>query len=352
MNGPTQANGLSTTATEEETFARHLPQPLDWSGVLAQQGYVVGIDIGGEGERVALADLHGGIIGRESHLAQGEKAQPAEVLDRIASMIRGLLDKDGIKMREVLRVGVGFGGPVDVRQGTVLLAPDNRSWEGFPVAGNLEAQLDVPAMLDNDSRLAALGEMWFGAGVGDPKHDLVYIHWSTGVGGGIVEDGHLLRGATTLAGEIGHMVVATGSDALPCRCGGKGHLEAYVRGPALLARARQLAANTPLEAELTDVYSLFVAAEREPAISRLVSQAVELMAVTVANLITALNPSIVVIGGSVGRAAQRLIPDVEKLARQLAMPVSAAQVEVVPALLGENSALMGAIALGLDSLKQ
>jgi glucokinase len=181
---------------------------------------------------------------------------------------------------------------------------------------------------------------------------MVYIHWSTGVGGGIVADGRLVRGATTTAGEIGHTVVRTGADALPCRCGGYGHLEAYVRAPALLQRAALLLAQPPRDSLPPDsVSALFEQAEHDEVLKSLVDEVVEMMAVTTGNLITSLNPNRAVIGGRVAREGAHLIPRIADLARSYALPVSAQAVTIAPASLGDDAAVMGAVALALDSLR-
>jgi glucokinase len=328
--------------------------------VLAEQGYVVGVDISSGGERAVLADLHGKVHARDAQLGlDGTLKAPDDVVNRVTVMVRGLLDRSGVKPREVLRTGVGFAGPVDARQGTVRLAHDSPGWESFPLASRLESALDVPTLLDNDARLAALGEMWFGAGSGDPECNLVYVHWSIGVGGGIIAGGKLLRGSTTTAGEIGHMMVYTaGEDALPCRCGGKGHLEAYVRAPALVERivgaglkpAAARGEEAPASSTWT-VPTIFEQAEHDPQVAQFVEEVVDRIAFTVANLITSINPALVVIGGRVAREGSRCIPRIAELARAYAMPLSAQAVEIVPAALGEESGVMGAVALGLDSLR-
>jgi glucokinase len=263
-------------------------------------------------------------------------------------MMRALLKKHNVKPREVLRAAVGFGGPVDALRGQVRRHHDAPGWEGFPLAQEIENALDVPTFLENDARLAALGEVWFGAGRDTSECDMVYVHWSTGVGGGIVTDGKLLRGASTIAGEVGHTVVQTGDAALPCRCGGKGHLEAYVRGSALLARSRGLMSSDSVP---SDIEALFALAEEHSALQGLLDESVSLMGVTVANLITQINPNLVVIGGNVARHADALIARIADLAMQSAMPVSTNGVTIVPAELGDESTLMGAVALALDSLR-
>ncbi len=344
-----KAAGQSTVAVAPATAEGKRPttQPLDWSGVLAQQGYVFGVDISAESQRVALADVHGSVVGSASNGAGALALEPTTVVEHVTRMMRDLLEQGGIKQREVLRVGVGFGGPVDAAKGLVRRSHDATIWKDYPLAAEIEGRFDIPTFLENDARLAALGEVWFGAGRDTAECDLVYIHWSTGVGGGIVTSGRLLSGATTIAGEIGHTAVRTGEGALPCRCGSKGHLEAYVRGPALVERSRALGAGR----EPRSVADVFTLANTDPEVRGLVDEATHLMGVTAGNLITAINPNLLVIGGRVAREAAHLIPRIAEIAREYAMPVSMQGVEVVPTTLGDEATLMGALALALDKLR-
>ena len=338
---------LITTAPDATMLDRPLTRPLDWSGVLAQSGYVFGVDISTAGETVVLADLQGNLVSRLSGDALDSQTSD-EVIHRVLGMMNALLKEKGVKKREVLRAAVGFGGPVDALHGKVLMHHDVSGWEGVPLASQIESGLDVPTFLDNDARLAALGEVWFGAGRDTAQCDLVYVHWSTGVGGGIVADGRLLRGASTIAGEIGHTLVRTDDDALPCRCGGRGHLEAYVRGPALLARSQ---APVTGRSDSDSIQALFASARDNAAVSSLLDEAVQMLGVTIANLITQINPTMVVIGGMVARHAGDVIPRIAELALSSAMPVSARNVRIVPAALGDDATVMGAVALALSSLR-
>jgi glucokinase len=344
-----RAAARSTVALTDATAEGKRPttQPLDWSGVLAQQGYVFGVDISAESQRVALADVHGSVVGSASNGAGALTLDPSAVVEHVSGMMRDLLEKGGIKQREVLRAAVGFGGPVDAAKGIVRRSHDAEAWNDYPLAAEIEQGLDVPTFLENDARLAALGEVWFGAGRDTAECDLVYIHWSTGVGGGIVTSGRLLNGATTIAGEIGHTAVRTGDAAVPCRCGGKGHLEAYVRGPALIERTRALGGGR----DPRSVADVFALATSDGEVRALLDEAAHLMGVTAANLITSINPNMLVIGGRVAREAARLIPSIAETAREYAMPVSIEGVEVVPTTLGDEATLMGAVALALEKLR-
>lgn len=343
-----------TAQAQSTSQGRAIPvRSANWSGVLAEQGYVVGANISGAGERVVLVDLNGNVVARNSFLRPAEGVQqPSEVTNRVAGMIRGMLDSGGIKDREILRIGVGFGGPVDARSGVVRESYSAPGWTGFKLGSALEKAFDVPILVDNDARLAALGEVWFGAGQGASTCNLVYLHWSTGVGGGLVTDGKLMRGCESLAGEIGHTAVRWGPDALPCRCGGRGHLESYVRSAALVERARDAyqAAGRQAPENLT-VQEIFGRAQTDPVLGAVVSEAIDMIAFTLGNLITAINPDLVVLGGRVARDCSQCIPAIAKLAPEYTMPLSAKSVQIVPAALGEDSGVLGAVALALESLQ-
>jgi glucokinase len=344
VNAPSPRTGRRVSGSSS---TRKPARASNWSGVLAEQGYVVGVDVSAGGERVVLSDLDGSVIARDAHLHKdSDSHSPQEVVQRVTSMIKVLLEAGNIRNREVLRIGVGFGGPVDASRGLVRRSYVMPGWNDYPLAAEIERALDVPTLLDNDSRLAALGEVWFGVGRDKTSCDLVYLHWSTGVGGGIVSENRLLRGSGSLAGEIGHLTVRMGPDALPCRCGGRGHLEAYVRSEALISRARSLDPHSGIGS----IEALFTRANNDSALRAFVDEALDLIAFSVGNLITATNPDVVVIGGRVARECETCIPRIANMARIYAMPLSSTSIEIVPAELGENSGVMGAVALGLESL--
>jgi glucokinase len=163
---------------------------------------------------------------------------PAADLGVIAARCRSLLDAAGRRLAEVEGVGVAMPSPLDAERGVVLNPPNLPSWHGTPVRGLLEDALGRPVALENDANAAALAEFRFGAGRG--ASDVVFLTMSTGVGGGLVLGGRLVRGVASSAGEIGHLPVEW--DGEPCTCGLRGCLEAYTGGAAW---ARRLARITP-----------------------------------------------------------------------------------------------------------
>src|SRR5207244_12896001 len=152
------------------------------------------------------------------------------VMTRIVKLTRASMA--AAKGREIAGVGIGSPGPLDTKSGVVLLTP-NLGWTNYPLRDRLTQALDLPATLDNDANCAIFGEWWRGAGRG--VDHVVGLTIGTGIGGGIVLAGEVYRGASDIAGEIGHMTID--STGRRCKCGNYGCLEAYASGPAIAARA-------------------------------------------------------------------------------------------------------------------
>jgi glucokinase len=217
--------------------------------MLTADGYVIGIEVGVRGRRVAVADLEGKVVSQRQ--ATTPPPDPDATIAEIDGLFRACLEEAGLRPEKLVRAGCGFSGPVDATSGVVLSSPRLDGWEGIPLGNLLEERLGLPTLVDNDARVAALGEARYGAGRGEQQ--LAYVHLGTGLGGGLVLDGRLYRGATATAGEIGHILV--NEDGPLCSCGKPGHLEAYASGTAIVQRALELAqqrAAGPLLGRLSD----------------------------------------------------------------------------------------------------
>jgi glucokinase len=229
---------------------------------------------------------------------------------------------------EVERVGIACGGPIDAERGTVspLHLP---GWKNVPLVALAEEAYDVPAVLVNDATAAAAGEHRFGAGSGTAN--MVYLTLSTGVGGGAVVDGRLLRGTTGNGAEFGHVTVDW--RGRPCRgCGRRGCLEAYVSGTSVAERAR--------EAGLT----VTSAEEVVEAGGAVWEETVEALACGLASLVNVFEPERVVLGGGVTRAGERLLAPVRERVRADALG-PAARAEIVLSALGDHVGVVGAAAI-------
>jgi glucokinase len=250
-------------------------------------------------------------------------------------------------------VGVSFGGPVDSSGKIVVRSLHVAGWENFHLARHLEDTLGLPVYLDNDANAAALGEWRFGAGQG--AQCVVYYTISTGVGGGIVFDGAIFRGAQGVAGELGHVVIDR--DGPLCPCGHRGCVEALCAGPAIAARAEALlASHGPHEAPLLwklrrhhgalSAKLVAEAARGGDVIARKVWHDVGRdLALGIADVANVLNPEAIVLGGGVAQAGELLFGPLLATLPEHVYPDAMKGLKVVPAALGEQVALFGAAAL-------
>ena len=257
-------------------------------------------------------------------------------------------------------IGISSPGPVDPATGVVVeppnLGPDFRD---IPIAADMGTAFDLPAFLDRDTNVAALGERAFGAAMG--IDDFIYLTVSTGVGGGVVTGGKLLRGADGLAGELGHVPVSL--DGPRCGCGGIGHVEAYASGTALARDGQALvaAARSPFLQERarahggTEQVSARDVAEGalagDPGCVELMTTARRALAVACVGYVNAFNPRRIVIGGAIAEAeGERLLEPIRHAIATEVFKVTARYVTVVPAELGGDVSLAGAHPLVLSRL--
>jgi glucokinase len=267
-------------------------------------------------------------------------------------MARGLLTQ---VPGHLAAIGVSFGGPVDAAHGLVRLSHHVPGWEEIPLAEQLRAELGAPAAVDNDANVAALGEWRFGAGQGAAS--LLYVTISTGIGGGWVLDGRIWGGADGMAGEIGHMIVRPGG-AL-CPCGRRGCTEAEAGGRAIAAKAQtRLADEGRTTKDEGDRLLALAGGHVEAVTAQMVAQAAEsgdtlaqavldeaarALGVGLGAAISLMNPERVVLGGGVTKSGAAWWRTVREEARATAFTQSRA--EIVPAFLGDDAPLWGAIAL-------
>jgi glucokinase len=253
-------------------------------------------------------------------------------------------------------VGVSFGGPVEASTGTVRLSYHVAGWENTPLQRMLEAKFDAPVSIDNDANAAALGEHHFGAGRG--YENLLYITVSTGVGGGWILNGQIWHGSEGMAGEIGHTVVDPNGPA--CTCGKGGCLERLAGGLYIGQRARERLETQP---ERGPILRRLINDDLEAVTAQLVSQAAAqgdalawevlemagwALGVGIGNAANLVNPQRFILGGGVTKAGERYWKVVRRFAQVTAMPEI--HFDVVPAALGDDAPLWGAVVLAQNCL--
>ena len=313
----------------------------------------IGLDIGGTKIAAGLVSLDGQII------AEARRDTPAHDPDRIAHEAAALVaELSGATDHEVVGVGVACAGFVNRTGSHVLFAP-NLAWRDEPLLERLEAIVNYPVTIENDANAAAWGEFRFGAA--READDMVLITIGTGVGGGIVSDSKLLRGAYGVGGELGHMRVVPGG--LRCGCGNRGCWEMYGSGNALLREARELVASgTPHASALSDACGGDPAKLRGHDVTEVAqagdAAAVELLADLgtwigegAASVAAILDPELIVIGGGVAAAGDLLLEPIRAAyARQLTGRGHRPVAGIVPASLGNDAGLIGAAALAAEGV--
>ncbi|WP_224769404.1 ROK family protein [Nocardioides ochotonae] len=295
-------------------------------------GTVAGVDIGHRHVRVLLAD-RGGTLLAEDHAEVDVDPAGARSLDLAAAMVRGLAAQDR-DAGTLLGAGLCVPAPVDAATGRIR-SGILRGWRGLAPAAELRDRLAVPVRADNDANLGALAELHHGAGRGTA--DLVYVTIGSGLGAGVVLGGRLQRGASGIAGEIGHVRVV--DDGALCRCGNHGCLETRVSAPRLLERLQPAYDERLTAARVRELDLL-----GDPGVARVLADAGRAVGRVVADLCNVLNPGAVVLGGVLGATASTVSGTREAIDR-FAQPGAASAVRVVAGELGDRAEALGAVAL-------
>ena len=317
---------------------------------MTQAFRTIGIDIGGTAIKIAVVWNDGRVVESRQIPTQAD-AGPEAAQARILACIAALQQAHGLESAAMRALGMDSAGIIDSTHNLVLDAPNLRSWQRYPLAARLGAALGVPAFLENDVNAMAYGEWHCGAGRG--VRDLLCLTLGTGVGGGLVLNGELYRGASGAAGEVGHMSLDRNGPR--CACGNFGCLERYVGARYIVARAQAMLELDPRSSSLRDVASNLItplaisqAAAAGDGIAAAVWEETGIwLGVALASLVNVLNPERIVIGGGVARAGELLLAPARRTILERAMALPAARAEVVTAALGNDAAVVGAAMLAL-----
>jgi glucokinase len=302
-----------------------------------------GIDIGGTKIAGAVVDGEGAIL--EEARVESPATDPSAIEAAVAGLVAGLAAR-----HPVTAVGVGAAGYIDADRSTVLFAP-NIAWRDEPLGRDLSHLTGLPVTIENDANAAAWGEFRYGAG--RDVEDQLMITVGTGVGGGVIAGGRLLRGGYGVAGEIGHLCVVP--DGRQCGCGNRGCFEQYGSGSALVRATREAAVGPSLLArDLLDRAGGDPAAITGPLITAAAQEgdrfAIEQLRSLgrwlghgIASLVAVLDPAVIVIGGGVSEAGDLLLgPIRDTFANALTGRGYRPQAEIRPAVLGNRAGVIGA----------
>jgi glucokinase len=321
---------------------------------------LLALDFGGSKLTAAAA-----YPGQREWLAQRRSFSPPGVdaryeYDTMLNLAQDVIDIIGQAPRAV---GISFGGPVYAPAGLVRRSFHTPGWDNTALAEWLESEFNVPVAVDNDANAAALGEFRFGAGLG--YHHLLYVTISTGIGGGWILNGQPYAGADGLAGEIGHILVQPGG--LTCPCGRQGCLEAEASGPAMVNRVKLYLSKKKgkgieqrpkakrllelAEGRVDEITAHMVsqaAAEGDPLSQKVLTESAAKLGLGLAVAVNLMNPERIILGGGVTKSGEAWW----QLVRTTTWANTPAEikVEIVPAMLGDDAPLWGAIALAQNLL--
>ncbi len=306
----------------------------------AGQPLAIGVDIGGTKISAGVVDGDGRVVDRARRPTPGDVAGTEAAIVDVVGELR--------TRNEVAAVGIGAAGWIANDQATVLFSP-HLEWRDEPLRDELGKHIDLPLLIENDANGAVWGEYRFGAGQGQPV--LVCITLGTGIGGGLVVDGRIYRGAFGVACEYGHATLVP--DGRFCACGNRGCWEMYASGRALARDARELARESPLAGErmigiagsidaIDGPVVTAAAAAGDPAALSICTNMGRWLGRGISNLAAVLDPSMFVVGGGVSAAGELLLrPAREEFAHTLTGRGFRPLARIEPAALGPDAGLIG-----------
>jgi glucokinase len=302
-------------------------------------------DLGGTALRGALVESDGSVVVHVSAPTMAGAGSEA-VIGQIIALAGDLIAQS--PQAEIAGIGVGAPGPLDPKAGIVIAPPTLAGWHDVPLIDILGQHFGLPVRLENDANAAALGEWRFGAGRGSGS--LVFVTVSTGIGGGVVADGHIYHGRRGLAAEIGHMTITGEGDR--CFCGAIGCFEAVASGTALGRRATRQTApgdgsllrRLSADGDVSARHVVDAARAGDAAAIDLLEAEARWLGIGFTNLLHLYSPDLIVMGGGLSNGFDLLAPSIRTVVQQRAMPAYR-DVPIVRAKLGDRAGLIGAASL-------
>ncbi len=307
---------------------------------------LLGVEMGGAHVAVALTDLRGRVLAWE-HRGHPVREDPAGTRALIMELCDACLAVRPRSSRKLVGIGVAVPSPVDPRHPELLSEIVLPKWKGQLGLDRLRTRYGAPLLVDNDANLGALGERWWGAG--RDVNDFAYIKLATGIGSGHVIGGEVYRGATGVAGEIGHMAIDPHGEL--CLCGLRGCLGTMVGSQALVDRARAMLADYPdslLAGKQLTIDSIEDAAlAGDPLALQVAREAAENIGIAVAGLLNLMNPALVILGGGLTRLGELLLQPLRETVHRRTLVSSLTAAEIKTSELGPRAGAIGAATLVL-----
>lgn len=299
---------------------------------------IAAADLGASHATVAITNLTG-VVQADLYSAVQISDGPESVLLWLSRTISDLLKKVDRVPEDLAAIGIGLPGPVEHTTGRPSNPPIMPGWDDFDVPGFLQKTFSVPVLVDNDVNIMALGER---AASWPEVDDLMFLKIATGIGAGIISSGTLQRGSQGIAGDIGHIPIARGVGVL-CQCGNEGCLEAVAGGPAIAAQLRAEGREARTGSDVVDLVKA-----GDLAAIQAVRQAGRDIGEVLNMCVSILNPSVIVVGGSMAPVADQLIAGIREVVYSRAQPLATQHLSIAQSQTGSESAVLGASLMAAD----
>jgi len=336
---------LHTTPTARRSGKKHRAPASNGDRPSTPGAHVIGVDIGGSNLRIALADTNGAVLAKWSTSTR-KSASPRMVVEQISKGTKHLLEGASVSRHSLLAVTAGSPGITDGDAGVVVATSYLRGWRNVPLRSLLESALGIPAAVENDVRLGAIGENWKGAARG--IRDFVFLAIGTGIAAGIFANGKLIRGRDFTAGEVGYMHVP-GTPEQPAKQGQPGSLERLIGGEGIrqewLRSCNSEGYRQPRDLTATEIFEH--ACNGDALAMTVLNRSAQVLAYAVYNTSLVLNCELFILGGGVGMS----VPLLDATRRVLQQYNAPAQPQLVISTLGQDAQLIGAIRLALDQVE-
>jgi len=317
--------------------------------------YYIGIDLGGTNIKAGVADENGRALAKVS-VPTGADSGPDVVINNMADAAKQAVAKAQVSMGHIDYIGVGAPGPVNFDAGVVLAAPNMPGWRNIPLRDRIAEKLGRPAVLENDGNAAAFAELWAGAGRDPSIRHLLMLTLGTGIGGGFIANGKLIRGAHGYGSEPGHIIVNPAGARHTS--GSPGCLEQYASASACGRRAAQLieAGETTTLKAVYDANSKHVSAKDvfahakagDALAEQIVSEVTQYLGIACVNLCRIFDPQMIVFAGGMILAGDDLFDRVRKVFEDFTWSIGSPIPELVPSQLGNDAGFIGAAAVARD----
>lgn len=293
--------------------------------------FIIGIDLGGTNTKIGL--VAGNNIVSNRILNTKEYPSKNKLIDAIVETIKDIIKSHCLHKSNIKAIGMGVPGLVDYSRGFVYYLPNISGWRNTPLKKIMQKKTGLPIFIDNDVNALALAELHLGAGKN--VKNFVVLTLGTGVGGGIVADGRLYRGANFCAGEAGHIPI--NESGPKCNCGGRGCLERYIGNKYILQQAKHIINKSDITLE--DLGRLAKNGnKRALAVWQKVGRR---LGVALSGIVNFFNPQKIIIGGGIANVGSVLFDEIRRTIHKRAMPVPRQAVSVVKSRLGKNSGILG-----------